>query len=244
MPRARWSSSSATSRTRSPSSSTTWPTRAARSSSRRRRSLRRASRRSMRSCRTVRPLPRRLPLVSERVPDVDVSQQVCCRARACRSSPRCPSSRSLCVLLSLPSLSPASSHSHAALASQVSNTINQVEHMKQAQGKLEIMDISPVLAESIRRVRPSLSLLAGVQPADAAPHVRRHTTASRSPSCSSRADEAQRASWRKRVVSGRRGGGGRQAVPRTLYSICFVWSMHLIPSALESVSAESREQLM
>lgn len=35
---------------------------------------------------------------------------------------------------------------------QVSNTICQTEHIKQANGKLEIMDISPVLAESIRRV--------------------------------------------------------------------------------------------
>ncbi|TNY18981.1 phosphoribosyltransferase-like protein [Rhodotorula diobovata] len=43
----------------------------------------------------------------------------------------------------------------------VSNTINQVEHMKQAQGKLEVMDISPVLAESIRRTHngESISLL-------------------------------------------------------------------------------------
>lgn len=37
---------------------------------------------------------------------------------------------------------------------QVTNTIAQVEHQKQAKGKLEIMDISPVLAESIRRVSP------------------------------------------------------------------------------------------
>ena len=34
----------------------------------------------------------------------------------------------------------------------VTNTICQTEHLKQAQGKLEVMDISPVLAESIRRV--------------------------------------------------------------------------------------------
>ncbi|BGP12795.1 hypothetical protein JCM10213_008056 [Rhodosporidiobolus nylandii] len=43
----------------------------------------------------------------------------------------------------------------------VSNTISQVEHLKQADGKLEIMDISPVLAESIRRTHngESISLL-------------------------------------------------------------------------------------
>lgn len=40
----------------------------------------------------------------------------------------------------------------ASLLLQVSNTICQTEHIKQANGKLEIMDISPVLAESIRRV--------------------------------------------------------------------------------------------
>lgn len=34
----------------------------------------------------------------------------------------------------------------------VTNTICQTEHLKQGNGKLEIMDISPVLAESIRRV--------------------------------------------------------------------------------------------
>jgi len=34
----------------------------------------------------------------------------------------------------------------------VTNTICQTEHLKQAGGKLEVMDISPVLAESIRRV--------------------------------------------------------------------------------------------
>lgn len=37
--------------------------------------------------------------------------------------------------------------------SQVTNTVSQAEHLKQANGKLEIMDVSPVLAESIRRVR-------------------------------------------------------------------------------------------
>lgn len=36
---------------------------------------------------------------------------------------------------------------------QVTNTICQTEHLRQSAGKLEIMDISPVLAESIRRVR-------------------------------------------------------------------------------------------
>lgn len=39
----------------------------------------------------------------------------------------------------------------------VTNTICQTEHLKQSggrHGKLEIMDISPVLAESIRRVSP------------------------------------------------------------------------------------------
>ena len=36
--------------------------------------------------------------------------------------------------------------------SQVTNTICQTEHLRQGAGKLEIMDISPVLAESIRRV--------------------------------------------------------------------------------------------
>ncbi|GAA5869666.1 hypothetical protein JCM1840_000551 [Sporobolomyces johnsonii] len=43
----------------------------------------------------------------------------------------------------------------------VSNTISQAEHLKQAHGKLEIMDISPVLAESIRRTHngESISLL-------------------------------------------------------------------------------------
>ncbi|KAK4057615.1 ribose phosphate diphosphokinase subunit prs4 [Microbotryomycetes sp. JL221] len=43
----------------------------------------------------------------------------------------------------------------------VSNTICQTEHVKQAAGKLEIMDISPVLAESIRRTHngESISLL-------------------------------------------------------------------------------------
>ena len=35
---------------------------------------------------------------------------------------------------------------------QVTNTVSQAEHLKQANGKLEIMDVSPVLAESIRRV--------------------------------------------------------------------------------------------
>lgn len=39
---------------------------------------------------------------------------------------------------------------------QVTNTVPQGEHLKQAEGKLEIMDVSPVLAESIRRVRPPL----------------------------------------------------------------------------------------
>jgi hypothetical protein len=34
---------------------------------------------------------------------------------------------------------------------QVTNTINQRETMKFAQGKLETMDVSPILAESIRR---------------------------------------------------------------------------------------------
>jgi hypothetical protein len=38
---------------------------------------------------------------------------------------------------------------------QVTNTVSQAEHLKQANGKLEIMDVSPVLAESIRRVGPS-----------------------------------------------------------------------------------------
>ncbi|GJN91665.1 hypothetical protein Rhopal_004688-T1 [Rhodotorula paludigena] len=43
----------------------------------------------------------------------------------------------------------------------VSNTISQAEHVKQADGKLEVMDISPVLAESIRRTHngESISLL-------------------------------------------------------------------------------------
>lgn len=43
----------------------------------------------------------------------------------------------------------------------VTNTIAQAEHQKQARGKLEIMDISPVLAESIRRTHngESISLL-------------------------------------------------------------------------------------
>ncbi|KAI5474514.1 hypothetical protein MNV49_003121 [Pseudohyphozyma bogoriensis] len=43
----------------------------------------------------------------------------------------------------------------------VSNTICQTEHLKQARGKLEIMDISPVIAESIRRTHngESISLL-------------------------------------------------------------------------------------
>lgn len=40
------------------------------------------------------------------------------------------------------------------LHAQVSNTIAQTEHMKQANGKLEVMDVSPVIAESIRRVSP------------------------------------------------------------------------------------------
>ncbi|BGO92892.1 hypothetical protein NBRC10512_008012 [Rhodotorula toruloides] len=43
----------------------------------------------------------------------------------------------------------------------VSNTVCQTEHFKTAQGKLEVMDISPVLAESIRRTHngESISLL-------------------------------------------------------------------------------------
>ncbi|BGP28882.1 ribose phosphate diphosphokinase subunit prs4 [Rhodotorula toruloides] len=43
----------------------------------------------------------------------------------------------------------------------VSNTVCQTEHFKKAQGKLEVMDISPVLAESIRRTHngESISLL-------------------------------------------------------------------------------------
>ncbi|SCZ90295.1 BZ3500_MvSof-1268-A1-R1_Chr1-3g01899 [Microbotryum saponariae] len=43
----------------------------------------------------------------------------------------------------------------------VSNTICQTEHLKQAHGKLEVMDISPVVAESIRRTHngESISLL-------------------------------------------------------------------------------------
>lgn len=44
----------------------------------------------------------------------------------------------------------------------VTNTICQTEHLKQSggrHGKLEIMDISPVLAESIRRVSPLSTLL-------------------------------------------------------------------------------------
>lgn len=43
----------------------------------------------------------------------------------------------------------------------VTNTICQTEHVKQGAGKLEIMDISPVLAESIRRIHngESISLL-------------------------------------------------------------------------------------
>ncbi|GAA5984034.1 hypothetical protein JCM11641_005574 [Rhodosporidiobolus odoratus] len=43
----------------------------------------------------------------------------------------------------------------------VSNTISQAEHKKQAGDKLEVMDISPVLAESIRRTHngESISLL-------------------------------------------------------------------------------------
>ncbi|BGP21692.1 ribose phosphate diphosphokinase subunit prs4 [Rhodotorula toruloides] len=43
----------------------------------------------------------------------------------------------------------------------VSNTVCQTEHIKKAQGKLEVMDISPVLAESIRRTHngESISLL-------------------------------------------------------------------------------------
>lgn len=36
----------------------------------------------------------------------------------------------------------------------VTNTICQTEHLKQSNGKLEVMDVSPVLAESIRRVSP------------------------------------------------------------------------------------------
>ncbi|GAA5870197.1 hypothetical protein JCM3774_002618 [Rhodotorula dairenensis] len=43
----------------------------------------------------------------------------------------------------------------------VTNTVSQAEHLKQANGKLEIMDVSPVLAESIRRTHngESISLL-------------------------------------------------------------------------------------
>lgn len=43
----------------------------------------------------------------------------------------------------------------------VSNTICQTEHIRQAHGRLEVMDISPVLAESIRRIHngESVSLL-------------------------------------------------------------------------------------
>lgn len=43
----------------------------------------------------------------------------------------------------------------------VTNTVSQTEHLKRADGKLEIMDVSPVLAESIRRSHngESLSLL-------------------------------------------------------------------------------------
>ena len=36
---------------------------------------------------------------------------------------------------------------------QVSNTVCQRETQRMANGKLEVMDISPMLAESIRRVR-------------------------------------------------------------------------------------------
>lgn len=50
----------------------------------------------------------------------------------------------------------------ANASSQVSNTVCQTEHFKTAQGKLEVMDISPVLAESIRRVRLFLRLLVTV----------------------------------------------------------------------------------
>ncbi|GAA5832243.1 hypothetical protein JCM11251_004291 [Rhodosporidiobolus azoricus] len=43
----------------------------------------------------------------------------------------------------------------------VSNSISQTEHLKRADGKLEVMDIAPVLAESIRRTHngESISLL-------------------------------------------------------------------------------------
>lgn len=88
---------------------------------------------------------------------------------------------------------------------QVSNTINQAEHMKQAQGKLEIMDISPVLAESIRRVRPSLPLSSQSAPADCC-LSRRHTTVSRSRSCSSSAGSGkgdEREDTFRRRASGR-----------------------------------------
>lgn len=76
--------------------------------------------------------------------------QVYCRATPCPSSLRCPLSRLSYVSLPLAFDRPA--RAYAALA-QVSNTISQAEHVKQADGKLEVMDISPVLAESIRRVR-------------------------------------------------------------------------------------------
>lgn len=48
----------------------------------------------------------------------------------------------------------------------VTNTISQTEHLKQAEGKMDVMDVSPVLAESIRRTHngESISLLFTAHP--------------------------------------------------------------------------------